>query len=268
MGSNRVIKTISIVTAILVFLLAVGSFVLSFDALRQYAIAHGVTEQHSLIWAGLIDLSLVIYSLAVVNAYLQTESTWKQWALVGLYTIGTVVFNILHAPNNLQSQIVAAIAPVSLFFSFELLMGQLRTIVQKHSLTLNVRQLEAAFNIKSAEFDKLIDTKQAELDKLNVKIGQAHIKLDELEQAQSMSNNGIKNSILQAQKVKAENDSNSKQERLDNLLDILRVNPNEPVSNLAEALQVSRQTVYNDLSDLEYKNLISKNGNGWKVVSK
>ncbi len=111
-------KTISITTATLVFLVAIGSFSLSYSALRDVAIQNGIDESLAYIWPLLVDFSMIVFSLSVVNAYLQSETTWKQWGLVGVYTIATVSFNVAHAPHDLQAQVVAAIAPVSLFFSF------------------------------------------------------------------------------------------------------------------------------------------------------
>jgi hypothetical protein len=79
----------------------------------------------------LIDASLIVFSLAVVNAHLHTESTARQWALVALYTVATIAFNILHAPPTPLARVVAVIAPLSLFFSFETLMRMLKNSVTR-----------------------------------------------------------------------------------------------------------------------------------------
>jgi DNA-binding transcriptional regulator YiaG len=146
-------------TALLVFLVALGSFALSYNALQDMATGNGITGWLSYIWPLLIDFSLIVFSLSVVNAYLQSESTWKQWSLVGIYTVATIGFNVAHAPNNLLAQIVAAIAPVSLFFSFELLMGQLRNSVKKHGITRSIGQLNQRYQAALQDFDQL--TQQA-----------------------------------------------------------------------------------------------------------
>jgi len=157
--NNRIITAISNITALLVFLVALGSFALSYNALQDMATGNGITGWLSYIWPLLIDFSLIVFSLSVVNAYLQSESTWKQWSLVGIYTIATIGFNVAHAPNNLLAQIVAAIAPVSLFFSFELLMGQLRNSVKKHGITRSIDQLNQRYQAALQDFDQL--TQQA-----------------------------------------------------------------------------------------------------------
>jgi uncharacterized protein YerC len=138
---KTIVKIISITTAGLVLSIALGSFVLSYNALREVALTNGVSSNLSYIWPLLIDASLIVFSLATVNAYLQIESVWKQWTLVGIYTIATTTFNVLHAPQNIQAQIVAAIAPASLFFSFELLMSQLKNSVSRQGIIDSITQL-------------------------------------------------------------------------------------------------------------------------------
>lgn len=140
--NNKINSTINWLTAILVLLLAIGSFTLSFSALQDMASLHGIVGWKSYIWPLLIDLSLVVFSLSVVNAHLQQESTFKKWGLVGIYTIGTLVFNVLHAPQNYQSMVIAAIAPISLFFSFEVLMSQLKSNVVKYGLSQTIKDLQ------------------------------------------------------------------------------------------------------------------------------
>lgn len=261
----KAVKTIALTTAVLVFLVALGSFALSYHNLRQMAIDNGITGNLAYVWPLLIDFSLIVFSLSVVNAYLQSESTFKQWSLVGVYTVATISFNVMHAPDNLQSQIVAAIAPVSLFFSFELLMNQLKTSVKKHGLTLNIEQLQKRLDTKQNEFNNLVDTKGQQLDTLTAKVEQQQRKLEQLKQAESVLTTDKNSSIEQARLAKLEQDSNDKQQRLDTLLNILIVNPEESVTALAEQLTVSRTTVYNDLKELEQAGLIHKNGNGIKV---
>jgi DNA-binding NarL/FixJ family response regulator len=172
----KVNRFISITTAILVFLVALGSFALSYNALKDMALGNGITGWLSYIWPLLIDASLIVFSLAVVNAHLQGETVWKQWSLVGVYTLATIGFNVAHAPNNLQAQIVAAIAPVSLFFSFELLMSQLRDTVKRQrviqsitQLSREVSQLNDEMTLKAQKVSKLTeqsDTLQAQINEL------------------------------------------------------------------------------------------------------
>lgn len=266
-------KLISFATAFLVFLVAVGSFALSYNALRQVAIDNGIQGNLSYVWPLLIDFSLIVFSLAVVNAYLHSQDTKKQWALVGVYTISTIGFNVAHAPANLQAQIVASIAPVSLFFSFEILMTQLKDSVKRQMIVKSIKDLQTDFTQRQTDLtlrvDTLsneIDTRQIQLDKLTEQIqlkqGQLNKLNEQIEQSESVKSN----SILQAKALQIEQAQIDKESRLSTLVDILRVSPDLPVSTIAEQLSVSRTTVYNDLSTLEQQGTVSKNGNGYRVT--
>jgi Trp operon repressor len=182
----RANKAISILTAGLVFLVAIGSFALSYSALQDLAVKNGIEGTLSYIWPLLIDASLIVFSLAVVNAYLQSESTWRQWALVGIYSIATVSFNVAHAPDNLQAQIVAAIAPVSLFFSFELLMNELKISVKKHGLAEGI----TAMSQELSRLESDVSQKVQKVESLDKRIDTLRSEIEEL-QAQTSGSNGL-----------------------------------------------------------------------------
>ena len=169
-------KVISILTAALVFLLAIGAFSLSYNALRGMAADNGITGWQSYIWPLLIDFALIVFSLAVVRASLQGEGTVYGWALVGLYTAATITFNVLHAPGNLTARVIAAVAPVSLFLSFELLMGQLKTEVKRHNLTTTLTDLAQQIDLAQnnlAKTEKQIVSKEGRLAELKAQIQEA-----------------------------------------------------------------------------------------------
>jgi hypothetical protein len=130
----------------LVFLLAAGAFVLSYATLWDTALAYGLPPRLAWIWPLLVDFALVVFSLAVVRASLYNERTWWPWLLVALYTVATVAFNILHAPANLTAQVVAIVAPLSLFLSFETLMAMLKSEVRRKQRVQSLQELQAGWN--------------------------------------------------------------------------------------------------------------------------
>jgi len=143
-------KLIAWLTSILVAIVALMAFALSYHALQGVALANGIPLLLSYVWPLLVDFSLVVFSLTVVTANLHGESTWKQWSLVGVYTVATIFFNTLHAwptllPLLVSKILVTCIPPLSLFFSFELLMNQLKNNVTRNhkveQLTQQVQQL-------------------------------------------------------------------------------------------------------------------------------
>lgn len=183
--------TIKYSTALFVFLLAAGSFVLSYANLWDNAIAYGVPSHLAWIWPLLIDFALIVFSLAVVWASLDGGSTWWPWSLVGFYTVATVAFNAYHAPDNPAAQIVAVVAPVSLFLSFETLMAMLKGEVKKSTLIKGITQIEAELHKKRLELDTLessrLDTlaaleqeKMAQLEIVDRNLRQAEQTLQKL----------------------------------------------------------------------------------------
>jgi hypothetical protein len=139
---------ISIITALLVGLLALGALLLSYNALRGVAAAYGLTGWQSYIRPLLLDFALLVFSLAVVRNALLHEKTLWPWSLVGLYTAATVAFNILHAPHNPVTRVAAVVAPLSLFLSFETLMSQLKSEVRRRAALHSLAGLSAQIDRK------------------------------------------------------------------------------------------------------------------------
>lgn len=83
-------KKISILTALLVSFVALSSFSLSYSSLRALALENGISGPLSYLWPILIDCWIIVIILRGISVYLQSEKTWKQWAIVGFHTILTV----------------------------------------------------------------------------------------------------------------------------------------------------------------------------------
>jgi hypothetical protein len=164
--TSKPTKTINHLTAGLVFLLAAGSFILSYSNLYETGLSLGLSPKLAWIWPLLVDFALIVFSLAVVRAGLHNERTWWPWLLVGVYTVATVAFNIYHAPANLAAQIVAIVAPVSLFLSFETLMGMLKSGVRRSGLSLSIGELSAKLNELEGLYRERQDNLEAELKRV------------------------------------------------------------------------------------------------------
>jgi hypothetical protein len=164
--TNKPTQTINYSTAFLVFLLAAGSFILSYSNLYETGLSLGLSPRLAWIWPLLVDFALIVFSLAVVRASLENEGTWWPWLLVAVYTVGTIGFNIYHAPANLAAQIVAIVAPVSLFLSFETLMGMLKSGVRRSGLSLSIGELSAKLNELEGLYRERQDNLEAELRRL------------------------------------------------------------------------------------------------------
>lgn len=218
-------KLIAILTSILVLIVAAMSFALSYHALQGVALANGLPTSLSYVWPLLIDFALVVFSLCVVTAHLYSESTWRQWALVIGCSIATSVYNYLHAPANLIAQSVAVVPPVMLFFSFELLMMQLKNSIKRQGLQSSATELSA-----------MVEGYNTQLTLLQAKLAQVSQQLSEVQkQSQRVSDETTTGRREQIKRMKGEGVTQKQ---------------------MAELLGVSISTVRNDIKQL------SVNGNG------
>jgi len=142
MDTPKANKFISRLTAVLVFALAVGAFVLSYAALRDLAAHNGLSDWRAYLWPLMLDAALVVCSLAVLRANLQQDRAVYPWFLVGLYTLATIAFNVAHAPTDTMGRLVAVVAPLSLFLSFELFVSMLRSEVKHYNALQVLRDIQ------------------------------------------------------------------------------------------------------------------------------
>ena len=106
--------------------LAAGSFALSYNALHQLAEANQVPKPLAWIWPLIIDGFIITASLAILHAVQHQRTARYPWALLVAFSALSVAFNVLHAPPTAIARLVAAVPPLTLVLSFELLMRQLR----------------------------------------------------------------------------------------------------------------------------------------------
>ena len=163
---NKSTRQINALTGWLVGLLAVIAFVLSYNALREVAFYYGVPGLLSYAWPLLVDFALIVFSLAVLRASLLRERTIWPWLLVGLFTLATIGFNLIHAQVDAISRIVAIVPPVALFLSFETLMGMTKAGVRRAAVVASTQQLNANLTQLTGEVDALKSTLEAlEMDR-------------------------------------------------------------------------------------------------------
>ena len=127
-GDNRIQRW----TVGLFSILVVLSFVLSYDALHQIAQSNGKSDWRSWLWPLLIDGALIIFSLYIVYSVRRgLRDARRYWWLVGVFTVLTILFNVLSGVQHIALRVVvAAVPPVVLFCTFETLMSMLRSTVQ------------------------------------------------------------------------------------------------------------------------------------------
>lgn len=203
---QRTNKYISVFSALLVLFLASSAFVLSFEALKDLAKHAGVAEQMAWLYPAIIDGALIIFSLSVLRANLNRENVLCPWTLVSLFTVLSVALNIIHAEQDFLARFLAAIPPVALFLSFELLTSQLKAAAVRLRAIQSLADIESDIQKKQIELDDLLANRTAELDavireraalleKLDTEIKQLEDKMSNLRDEVRRKNEVVKNKI-------------------------------------------------------------------------
>ncbi len=276
-------KTIAWLTGTLTLLLALFSFVLSFNALTDLAAKHGISIPF--LFPLVVEAGVIIFSLNALYRSLFGQHARWQWLLIIGSSLIAGTFNVLHAKPDLISRTMAAMPSLFLLLSFETFVGQIKHAVQRTHTVQSLEQLTDELNSKRQELDTLIEQKQAELDSL-VQTKQAEVdrltqQADELrssiEQSQATlaqlrqeveQAKAVQHSTLeQARAAKIKQDHSAIEQRRARLVDILNSEGDLGVSALAEKLNTSRGTVYSDLKALSAAGQITKNGSGWEVTA-
>jgi hypothetical protein len=165
----RIVNNLTATVALMVLLIGVGAFILSYDALYATGAAHGLPLSKVWIWPLLIDAPLIVFTLALLISQLMRSSA-KLWAvLVILYTLATIGFNLSHAQPTPLGWAVAIVAPMGLLLTTEALRHLAKTIVERAATVQSL-----------AELCLQLETRRADLDKLNGQIEQATAKLNTL----------------------------------------------------------------------------------------
>src|SRR6185503_16450798 len=95
-------KIIAWITGALTLLLALFSFILSFNALADLAAKHSVSIPP--LFPLVVEAGVVIFSLNALYRSLQGESARWQWGLIIGSSLLAGLFNILHAEVDLISR--------------------------------------------------------------------------------------------------------------------------------------------------------------------
>ncbi|MEI2609616.1 MAG: DUF2637 domain-containing protein [Candidatus Promineifilaceae bacterium] len=231
-----------------------------------------------------MDGAIIVFSLSVLQASLNRQHTLYPWILVGAFTVLSVILNIVHAPATFLSRVLAAIPPLALFLSFELLMGQIKGIVQRSGAVQSLQELFEAIRQKQAELDELIrvrrdemqvviDQHRAEVTKLTTQTEQLIAKKEALQselqelraEQKSLQKAEQTYDTVSIERARAARDS-AKQEAIETLLTFLAEHPNATLTEIAEVIKRSKSTVSGYVNELQTNGQLHKNGHGWEVL--
>lgn len=269
--------------------LAAAAFWLSFGALRDLAVQQGIAPDVAWLYPAIIDGAIIVFSLSVVQVSLAGERPRYPWVLVGVFTALSVVLNILHAAATILPKLMAAIPPVALFLSFELLMNQIKWAARRQSLGQTVAELETAITTLQAARSRLegeiaaattaLKSKHEALRVVGLKLSQREdvTPLPENSSALPAGPNGQTGETRKTDKVEARrgrvfrpkvNDQRTevKDENQAQLLTYLLTHPQANPRDMAEAMGRARSTIQRYLQTLQAQGALVWGNDGWQVL--
>ena len=266
---QRISHLISLVSALLVLFLAGSAFFLSFESLRDLAVQMGVAEGIAWLYPAIIDGAIIVFSLSVLRANLTRERTVYPWVLVSVFTLLSVVLNIIHAQQELLAQFLAAIPPVALFLSFELLLAQLKETAVRLEAQNSLDEIVRKIREKESELDKIgqersetIEKLEEEIERLTEQKGQLKTDIKNHSNGKTISKASESDTIGRARQQR----TSKKQEAMQQLLEIIQTKPNATLSELAIEIGRSKSTIGGYLVELQAAKLIDKYEFGWRVL--
>jgi hypothetical protein len=220
-----------------VALIALGSFALSFVALLALATGNGIDPALGWIWPLIVDLSMVIYTAAILVAQLQRRGARLPIALTIFYAAVTITGNLLHAPADPVGWFVAALPPVSLVLGAEALRVMSRHIIEHGAILSSLAQLTGQEYEARRRLDTVsgqISTAQARLEaiKMDIQAGQTG------QNAATVTDmNAARQALIETRRGEV----------------LARFRAGEGVGDIAAALDVSARTVKRDIKMLNGK---------------
>lgn len=123
--------------------LAVSGFAMSYGALHSLARDSGVPATLAWLWPLVVDGFIVVASLSVLHAVLECRPARYPWCLLLLFSAVSVAGNVAHGAPTPVGRLVAAVPPVALVLAFDLLMRQVRRLLEPAHDTRPVAQPQA-----------------------------------------------------------------------------------------------------------------------------
>jgi len=153
--NHRAVRLLSHITGTMVAVLAAGAFALSFDSLQQLAHDHGVSVGLTWIWPLILDGAIIVFSLSVLRCSLYRENGRYPMTLVVFATVASLIFNMAHAPEGAIAKLMAGVPPLALFASFELVVRQIRSEVERGACLNSLLELSSQLEHLSRQRDLL-----------------------------------------------------------------------------------------------------------------
>lgn len=243
-------KIIAYTTGLLTLLLALFSFVLSFNALADLAAIHDVSIPP--LFPFVVEAAVIVFSLNALYRSLQGESAKVQWALIIGSSLLAGLFNVAHAQADWLSRLMAAMPSLFLLLSFESFLSLVKHGVTKQGAIKSIIDL----NHEAQQVSLEIAEKVHDRDTLQATIEAQQTRLEDLKRATKAARL-VESSANEPRFVPGDpqalalaNDTRQAQmtERRERVLDLLHHDMTQ--AGIADELGVSVATIKRDIKAL------------------
>lgn len=243
-------RVISAITGFVVFFLAACAFILSYDALRQVALAAGVAPALSYLWPLSLDAFMIAACLSSLRASLLAERAWLSWSLIAAFTALSVAFNVSHIVPLLPSWLVFAIPPAVVFLSLELLTGQLRNSILRNNAAMSLNAINEA------------------IERAHKELAEIEEQADKAEKKPTLEYSWPTEEVAKQKGFRITLASRPHQlgKTREAILLFYRHSPTASYADAARAIGVSRQHVSQVVNAMIKDGTVHKNGNGIEVL--
>lgn len=205
-----------------------------FSTLEQGDLAAGYVQ------AVAVDLGLFALALGIQARKRQARNTRGLWAGVLLFSGVSTYANLLHG----------------LFFQTDLGLDGWRWLVAIRPVVLSGVLPALVVYLSEVAGDDVNH---------NARVAEREARKEARRVSSTVVLDAPPDTLTAARDVKAEQDAQAKQSRVDKLLTLCAGNPDMGVTDLAGELGVSRTAVYSYVKELTEQGRLSKNGKGWEV---
>lgn len=162
---NKSYSIIAWLTGLLTLALAIFAFILSFNALTDLALKHGVSIPP--LFPFVVEFAVVIFSLNALYRSLNNESAKWQWTLIIMSSLLAGTFNIIHADIDMVSKAMAAMPSLFLLLSFESFVSLLKNGIKRSQQIGLISSLDTTIANRQSQLSTMDDTIDTLQDKLH-----------------------------------------------------------------------------------------------------
>jgi len=184
-NQSQSINKLFAVVAVAVGAIALGSFALSYAALVELAAANGVRGWLAYVGPLIVDVSVIVFTAAILVAQLQRRGARLVISLTVFYGGVTVAGNILHAPVTALGWFVAALPPLSLIAATEVLRAMAHHHIAQGEAMFALANIEAEAQAAArkmeaarADFNAQVREKTEELARIDAQLEAAKLQVE------------------------------------------------------------------------------------------